>query len=56
MFETTHITQPGDSGAPVFDDQKRLVGMAFAGGGDRSLIMPIGPVFEALQVKLAVPE
>lgn len=55
MFETTRITQPGDSGA-VFDDQNRLDGMAFAGGGDRSLIMPIGPVHEALQVKLAVPE
>jgi tetratricopeptide (TPR) repeat protein len=42
----------GDAGAPVVDEQDRLIGMHFAGSKDLSLVLPIDYIFQELGVKL----
>lgn len=47
------FSRPGDSGALVVDEERRAVGMVFAGNGvDLSYALPIGTVLDRLQVKL----
>jgi trypsin-like peptidase len=52
LIETTNISGPGDSGAPVFTDDGQLIGMVYAGSPKVTLVMPIGPVLRALEVDL----
>jgi hypothetical protein len=49
------FSRPGDGGAPVVDQQGRLVGMVYGGAGDgrQSFVLPIGPTLEALGVEVA---
>jgi hypothetical protein len=44
----------GDSGAPVVDQQNRLIGMVYAGNprDNLTLVMPIGPILQMLGVVL----
>ncbi len=42
----------GDSGSAVFDTEKNVVGLLFAGGQDTTIINRIQNVFEALKVEL----
>jgi hypothetical protein len=53
MIETTSISAAGDSGAPVVDEVGRLVGFVYAGSAQKTIVMPIRPVLEALGVTLA---
>lgn len=46
----TGMSQPGDSGAAVFDAENYVVGLLFAGSDNATLITPIQPVLEALRV------
>jgi TolA-binding protein len=53
LIMTEKISGPGDSGAPVLDQQGRLVGVLIGGGPDTSLIVPIGQILKGLNVELA---
>jgi V8-like Glu-specific endopeptidase len=48
------MSQPGDSGSAVLDMDKRVVGLLFAGSDAATIMTPIGEVFSALNVELAV--
>ncbi|MCZ6860979.1 MAG: serine protease [Alphaproteobacteria bacterium] len=52
LIMTTGITQGGDSGAPVFLEDGRLIGMVYAGSQTVTMVMPIKPVLDAFQVTL----
>jgi hypothetical protein len=41
LLESTNISSAGDSGAPVVDGEKRVVGMLYAGSTEVSLAVPI---------------
>src|SRR5215211_366554 len=41
LLETTNISASGDSGAPVVDGQKQVVGMLYGGSDEASLTVPI---------------
>ena len=47
LLETTKISTPGDSGAPVIDLEKRVVGMLYAGSSSASVIVPIELIMSA---------
>jgi hypothetical protein len=38
---SARVTGPGDGGAPVFDKERRLVAMAYAGEPEGSLLLPV---------------
>ncbi|MCJ7563806.1 MAG: S1 family peptidase [Candidatus Aminicenantes bacterium] len=44
------MSEGGDSGSAVVDDENRLVGLLFAGSDTTTIINPIGEVFSALQL------
>lgn len=44
--------EPGDSGAPVTDEQNRLLGMHIAGDGTTGLFMPLRDYFKANHLSL----
>jgi hypothetical protein len=46
------MSAPGDSGSAVLDEENHVIGLLFAGSNNTTLINPIGPVLEALQVQL----
>jgi hypothetical protein len=46
------MSQGGDSGSAVLDDQNRLVGLLFAGSSNSTIINRIQNVFTALGVSL----
>jgi hypothetical protein len=46
------MSQGGDSGSAVLDDQKRVVGLLFAGSDSTTLINPIQDVLTALNVEI----
>jgi len=48
------MSQGGDSGSAVLDMDKRVVGLLFAGSDAATIINPIGEVFSALNVVLAL--
>ncbi|MFL7794688.1 MAG: hypothetical protein AB8I69_21265 [Anaerolineae bacterium] len=48
------MSQGGDSGSAVLDMDKRVVGLLFAGSDAATIINPIGEVFSALNVELAL--
>jgi hypothetical protein len=48
------MSQGGDSGSAVLDDQNRVVGLLFAGSDVATLINPIQSVLDALQVEIVV--
>jgi hypothetical protein len=49
------FSRAGDSGAPVFSkDTRRLLGFVFAGAEQRTYVMPIQPVLQALGVSLLI--
>jgi hypothetical protein len=52
LIQTTSISGPGDSGAPVVTKDGKLVGMVYAGSSTTTLVMPLEPVLYALDVKL----
>ena len=43
----------GDSGSLVVDMDNNPVGLLFAGGGNRTIINPIGPVMKRFNIKFA---
>jgi len=47
------MSQGGDSGSAVLDDQKRVVGLLYAGSDTTTLINPIQDVLTALNVEIA---
>jgi hypothetical protein len=46
------MSQGGDSGSAVLDMNKRVVGLLFAGSNTTTIMNPIQPVLDALQVQL----
>lgn len=52
LIETNKISGPGDSGAPVLTMDNELVGMVYAGSSEFTLVMPIEPILQALDVEL----
>ena len=48
LLETTNVSVPGDSGAPVLDSDKRVVGVLYAGSQETSLVVPIEDVMSSL--------
>lgn len=46
------MSQGGDSGSAVLDDQRRIVGLLFAGSDTTTLINPIQAVLNALQIEI----
>lgn len=46
------MSQPGDSGAAILDEDNYVVGLLFAGSETTTLINPINPVLSALQVEI----
>ncbi len=48
------MSQGGDSGSAVLDNQKRVVGLLYAGSDTTTLINPIQAVLSALNVELVV--
>ncbi|MBN1888434.1 MAG: hypothetical protein JW850_10605 [Thermoflexales bacterium] len=48
------MSQGGDSGSAVLDDQNRVVGLLFAGSEVATLINPIQDVLDALRVEIVV--
>lgn len=52
LIVTTKLSAPGDSGAPVLTQDNKLVGFVYAGSAEATMVMPIQPVLEALEVEL----
>lgn len=52
LIQTTSISGPGDSGAPVLNMRNELVGMIYAGTANYTFVMPIEPLLRAFNVKL----
>jgi len=48
---TTNMSAPGDSGSLVLDRQNRAVGLLFAGSDSVTVVNPIEPVLDALNVR-----
>lgn len=46
------MSQPGDSGSAVLDEDRRVVGLLFAGSDAATIINPIADVLTALQVEV----
>jgi hypothetical protein len=46
------LSQPGDSGAAVLDEGRRVVGLIFSGSGSATVMNPIQDVLEALEVEV----
>ncbi len=53
LIQLTPISRGGDSGAPVLTADNKLVGMVYAGSRTSTLVIPIQPIFDALNVTLA---
>ncbi len=53
---TTIVFQPGDSGAPVVNDKNELVGVIATSWKTISVVLPIQPLLDELEVTLAKPE
>lgn len=51
LLETTIVSQPGDSGALLVDDQNRPLGMLLGRAGDHSFFIRLHNVAEALNLK-----
>jgi hypothetical protein len=49
----TAVSAPGDSGAPVFTDDGRLLGLIFAGSIRRTLVAPVRPFLDAKRLVIA---
>ncbi len=49
---TTPMSQPGDSGSAVLDEEKRVVGLLFAGSDAATIFSPIDAVLTALNVEI----
>ena len=47
LLETSNISSSGDSGAPVVDSQKRVVGMLYGGSDEVSLAVPVELIMAA---------
>jgi hypothetical protein len=54
FLTVTRISSPGDGGAPVVDERNQLVGMLYAASAEESLVLPLKPILDALQLTLAV--
>jgi hypothetical protein len=52
LVATERISEPGDGGAPVLDEQGRLVGMAYAASAEASGVLPLAPILSELQLTL----
>lgn len=48
------MSQPGDSGSAVLDEEKRVVGLLFAGSEAATIMNPIDEVLTALNVQVAL--
>jgi hypothetical protein len=49
---TTPMSRPGDSGSPVLDRERRIIGLIFSGSDQASVISPIDNILTALGVEL----
>jgi hypothetical protein len=49
---TTPMSRPGDSGSPVLDRERRIIGLIFSGSDQASVISPIDNILTALNVEL----
>ncbi|QEH35016.1 hypothetical protein OJF2_35610 [Aquisphaera giovannonii] len=49
------ISSVGDAGGPVLTQDGRLIGLLWGGSEDASLVVPIGPLLEKLEVELLPP-
>jgi hypothetical protein len=47
------MSQPGDSGSAILDEERRMVGLLFAGSDAATIMNPIGDVLSALDVEIA---
>ena len=52
MIETPKLSNPGDSGAPVLTTDNKLLGIVYASSSTTTLIIPIEPILEELDVEL----
>ena len=52
MIMTSALSQAGDSGASVLTEDGRLVGYVYAGSNESTIVMPIKPVLDAVDVAL----
>ena len=48
------MSKPGDSGSAVLDEDKRIVGLLFAGSEATTIMNPIDEVLAALNVQVAL--
>jgi hypothetical protein len=53
MVLTERISKAGDGGAPVVDDQNRLVGLVYGGSERVTLVLPLADVFDKLPLRIA---
>lgn len=52
MIVTSPMSAGGDGGAPVVNMRNELVGMVYGGSASNTIVMPIQPVLDALEVSL----
>jgi hypothetical protein len=52
VIQTTAMSAAGDTGAILMDEERRAVGMLFAGSSSITLFLPIRRVLDALGVTL----
>ncbi|HEV2800397.1 MAG TPA: hypothetical protein VGW12_07870 [Pyrinomonadaceae bacterium] len=52
VIVTDRISSGGDGGAPVLDQNGRLIGILWGGGGEKSIVIPIDRILQGLNVEL----
>ena len=52
LIVTTGMSAGGDSGAPVLNDSNELIGMVFGGSTTNTIVLPIKPLLDGLEVSL----
>jgi hypothetical protein len=56
LIVTTPMVDFGDSGMVLLDDDNYAIGLAFAGGDDYSLFIPLPKILKRLEVELVTAE
>ncbi len=52
---TTKMSEPGDAGAPVVNENGELIGMLVIRRGEENTLIPVGPTLKRLGLKLLPP-